>query len=134
MSDKTKVVVDKMIEYGMIIFRDYPIEEKDVRQHVFICEDMVLFLDHNDVSLSVSFHASLKPEEVARNALILNEIEDFDQLFIMESYIINNDNELICGDEAFKLWRESEEAKYLRGFLKNRQYEEILRTSKCFIC
>ena len=134
MTDKINVIVDKLTEYGMIIFRDYPIEEEGTNQHVFISEDMVLFLDHSDGSLSVSFHASSKPEEVARNTLILNEMKDFDDLYIMESYVIDNENQFICGEEAFKLIKESEEAKYLKGFIEKRQYEEILRTAKCYYC
>ena len=134
MEDKIRIIVEKMSEYGMIIFRDYSIKEDDTDQHVFICEDMVLFLDNKDGSLSVSFHASSKPEVVARNSLILNEMEDFDEFYIMESYVINNDNKFICGDEAFKLLKQSEEAEVLKGFIIEREYEKILKNAKCFYC
>jgi hypothetical protein len=133
-SDKKSAIVDKMIEYGMIIFRDYPIVEENASQHVFICEDMVLFLDHNDGSLSVSFHAGSKPEEVSRNTLILHEIEEFNDLYIMESYVIGNNNEFICGEDAFKLVRESEEAKITKRVVEKMQYENILIKSKCYHC
>jgi hypothetical protein len=133
-SDKIHAVVDKISEYGIVIFRDYPVVEENTNQHVFISEDMVLFLDHNDGTLSVSFHASSRPEEVSRNTLILNEIEEFDELYIMESYVIDNQNEFLCGDEAFNLIKQSEEAKILKGFIEKRHYEDILRTAKCFYC
>jgi len=133
-ADKLNSVVEKLTEYGMIIFREYPVVEENTNQHVFISEDMVLFLDHNDGTLSVSFHASSRPEEVSRNTLILSEIEDFDELYIMESYVIDNNNEFLCGDEAFDLVKRSEEAEILKGYMEKRQYEDILRTAKCFYC
>jgi len=134
MSDKIGAVVDKLQEYGMIIFRDYPIEKENTKQHVFISEDMVLFLDHKDDSLSVSFHAGLKPEDVSRNTLILNEMEEFDDLYIMESYVLDKSNTFICGDEAFKLLKESNKAEYLKGYVEKQYYEEILKTAKCYYC
>lgn len=134
MSDKLSAIVDKMAEYGMIIFRDYPIEETKTMQHVFICENMVLFLDHKDGSLSVSFHASSRPEEVSRNTLILNEMEEFDELYIMESYVVDNNNEFICGDDAFNIVRESVEATIIKKVFEKTQYEQILRTAKCYYC
>jgi len=134
MSDKMDSIIEKFNEYGMIIFRDYPINNSDTKQHVFICEGMVLFLDYKDDSLSVSFYAGLKPEDVSRNTLILNEIEDFDDLYIMESYILDNHNKFICGEEAFKLLKKSDEVEFIKGFAKNQLYEEILKTAKCYYC
>ena len=134
MSNKIDVIVEKFNEYGMIIFRDYPVDEIDTKQHVFICEGMVLFLDHKDDSLSVSFHAGLKPEDVSRNTLILNEIEEFDDLYIMESYILDNGNKFICEEEAFNLLKKSDEAEFIKGFVKNQLYEDILKNAKCYCC
>lgn len=134
MLDKKEAIISKLNEYGMIIFGDYQTEEKNVDQHIFICEGMTLFLDNNDGSLSASFYAGLKPEEVARDVLILNEMDEFDELYIMESYVINNDNEFVCGDEAFDLLKKAEETKILKTFIEKSQYENILRTTKCYSC
>ncbi|MCK5613100.1 hypothetical protein KAR91_65105 [Candidatus Pacearchaeota archaeon] len=124
-------VVKKFNEYGMKLFKDYPIEKSE---HCFMVENMIVYLDKKDNTIAVSFHASAKPEEVANNMMILNEIEGLSDIYVMESFIYDINNRFLSGEEAHKLVKESIEHKALKEFAKRQTYIEVLTKAKCHEC
>ena len=133
MSGKIRSDVEqKLAEYGMIVLNDYPID--DETQYVFILESMILFLTFDDKSLAISFRADGKPEDVAQNLLILEEIKSISKIDILDSFIINNKNKIVSGEEAFKLLEKNNKSKVLVNHLRSEQYVRILQSSKCFSC
>jgi len=133
MSDNIKTDIEKKLsEYGIFIHNDYPIEDEE--QHVYIVDDMILFLSLADNSLAISFNASLKPETSAKNLLLLEEIKNITRIDVMESHIINNKNKIISGEKAYELLEKSNRSQVLIEHLKSEQYIRILESSKCFNC
>jgi hypothetical protein len=132
LSDVKTDLEQKLIEYGMVILNDYPIEEEN--QHVYILEDMILFLSFFDNSLSISFNVKLKPETAAQNLIIFEEIKSISMFDILDSYVINNKNKIVCGEKAYEILEKSNRAEILIEHLRDEQYRRILETSKCFEC
>lgn len=124
-------VVKKFNEYGMKLFKDYPIEKSE---HCFMVENMIVYLDKKDNTIAVSFHASAKPEEVANNMIILNEIEGLSDIYVMESFIYDINDKFLSGEAAHKLFKESIEHQALKDFAKRQTYIEVLTKAKCHEC
>jgi hypothetical protein len=118
--EQVRVVLEK---YNILIFSDYPVE----KQHVFLCEGVIIFVDNNSISLS--FFAGLRPEIVANNTLILTETGV--SINIMESFVYNEEKQIVCGDQAFELLHEKI-AKQKVG-IKDK-YTEFLEKANCFTC
>ncbi len=129
--EKINEVVKKFNEYGMKLFTDYPIEKSE---HCFMVENMIVYLDKKDNSIAVSFHASAKPEEVANNMMILNEIEGLSDIYVMESFVYDINDKFLSGDDAHKLVKESIEHNALKEFTRRQLYIELLTKEKCHEC
>jgi hypothetical protein len=128
---KINTIVKKFEEYGMNIFTDYP---TDKEEHCFMVDNMIVYLDKEDNSVAISFVASAKPEEVARNVMILNELNDLKQIYIMESFVYDMNDKFISGDDAHNLVKKTIEHDALKDFVKRQAYTEVLVKSKCFKC
>ena len=124
-------MVKKFEEYGMKLFTDYPSMEN---QHCFMVENMIVYLDKNDNTIAVSFLASSKPEEVASNLMILNEIEGLEDIYIMDSFVYDMNDRFVSGDEAHKIVKESIQHEALKEFAKRQTYIDVLTKAQCFEC
>lgn len=132
LSDAKTNLERKLTEYGMFVLNDYPMHEEN--QHVYILEEMILFLNFYDNSLAISFNVRLKPETAAQNILILEEIKRISKIDIMDSYMINSQNKVVSGEAAYELLEKSNKAEVLIEHLRDEQYTRILEKSKCFEC
>lgn len=130
MADVSKVV-DKFNEYGMRMFTDYPTTKNE---HCFMVENMIVYLDKKDNTLAVSFLASSKPEVVANNLMVLNEIDDVDDIFIMESFVYDKNDKFVSGEDAHTIVKKSIELEALKEFTKRQAYTEVLVKANCFEC
>lgn len=124
-------VIKKITEYGITIFNDYPIPNEE--EHVYYIEDMILFVNEKDNYIGVSFQAITRPERVANLTLILAELK-CKKLQVMESFIFNEKNEIVCGESAFKLIKKSDYMKALHEASEQQQYMNFLQTAKCHEC
>ncbi len=122
-------VRDKLEEYEMKIFSDYPVEDSE---HVFYVENMILFVGLLDNSIGISFQATIPPERAANIALILNEIGL--ELDVMESFIYDKDNKCITGSKAFDLIENTKKATAVQEFIKQQSYNQLLSSTKCYKC
>ena len=121
----------KFQQYGMRLYTDYSSREGE---HCFMVDNMIIYLDKNDNSIAVSFLASAKPEEVATNMMVLNEIEDLSEIFVMESFVYDINDKFISGEEAHTLVRETIKHDILKDYVKRQAYLDILTKAKCFEC
>ncbi|HUU87784.1 MAG TPA: hypothetical protein VMX17_08535 [Candidatus Glassbacteria bacterium] len=129
MKRRLKQVIKKMEEYDITIFKHH---DGDDEQYVFFCEHMVLFV-HPDNTLSVAFQATTKPHVAATFILILKEIPNVD-ILIMEPFIYCSDNKLLCGDEAYKLIKETIKAEGATDYMKEEAYTHLLNNANCHEC
>jgi len=124
-------IVDKLTEYGMALYTDYPTKDQG---HCFMVRDMIIFLDEEDDSLSITFQADSKPEEVASNLMILNEIDEVSEISIMESFIYDKNNNFVSGNEAHNIVKSSLIEDAFKKVATHQAYNEILHNMKCFEC
>jgi hypothetical protein len=121
----------KFKEYGMKLFTDYSTREDE---HCFMVDNMIIYLDKKDNSIAVSFLASAKPEEVASNMIVLNEIEGLSDIFVMESFVYDVNDKFLSGEEAHSLVKETIRHSALKEYVKRQTYLDILMKAKCFEC
>jgi hypothetical protein len=125
------MIINKIAEYGLLLSSDYPTDDN---AHCFIVEGMIIFLDHKNDSLSITFQADSKPEDVASNLLILCEVDGIEDISIMESYMYDKDGNFITGEDAHNLVKDSLVAKAFKKVAKQTVYTEILNKVNCFNC
>ena len=124
-------IIDKLSEYGMALYTDYPTQDQG---HCFITKGMILFLDQEDDSISITFQADSKPEDVASNVMILNEIDDVSEISIMESFIYDKNNKFITGNEAHNIVKSSLVEDAFRKVATHQAYNEILMNMPAHEC
>lgn len=123
-------VEHKLYEYDIPIFDHYEIENNE---YTFVVEDMLIIV-HNETKISISFQVSTKPEVVANNTLILNEIEEIEFISIMESFAFTTDRKLVSGKQAYELFQETMEHNIIQDYQQNKYYEMILMSTKGYEC
>lgn len=124
-------VADKIKEYNLALLTEYPTKDNG---HCFITSSMIVFADNEDETISVTFQADQKPEEVAVYTLILKEVKEAQDIFILDSFIYDNDNQYISGNEAHELVKQAIISKAFQKVAKHQVYADILKTSECFEC
>lgn len=127
----TKQVTQKLDQFGIGINNDYEVEKKS--EHVFYTDEMILFVNDGDSSISVTFKATTKPERSATLALILNQVDDA-AIHIMEGFIFNEDNQFLSGEKAYNLIERYDKTKLIEEYHKQRIYQEILESEHCHEC
>ena len=124
-------VIEKFVEYNVGILTDYETED---RGHCVVTPGMLVFVDNDDNTISIAFQADQKPEDVATNLLILNEIEDITHISIMESFIHDSNQNFISGQEAHDLVKQDIITQAFQKVAKQQAYNEILKSTDCFNC
>jgi hypothetical protein len=98
-------------------------------------ESMMIFVNDNDKSITISFEYTLDPEKVAQNMMILNEVQEVKLVYIAESYIFDPEQKkYIVGQKAKEVANKIETDKILREYTKDQVYSHILATQKCHEC
>jgi uncharacterized ubiquitin-like protein YukD len=116
----------KLLQYGFEIYEQHPPDENGT--YIILTKDMILFL-YADYDLGVSFQATTKPDVVARDILILKEIEGLKQIRVMESFIFNDKKQLVHGDEAFDLIKKSIENGAIKELNQQLKYSSLLTSN-----
>ena len=129
MTNMSKLVKQKIEEYGIVIFNHHPGEDD---QYVFMCNSMVLFV-HKNNDVSVAFQATTKPEEAATITTMLHEIPNI-IIDIMDSFIYCGDKKLVCGSEAHQLIKDTIKAEGANDYAKEEAYAHLLETVNCHEC
>jgi hypothetical protein len=133
MDDFCSMVIDKLKEYGYEIYNISPTSnEKEI---CIMTESMMIFVNDNDKSITISFEYTLDPEKVAQNMMILNEVQEVKLVYIAESYIFDPEQKkYIVGQKAKEVANKIETDKILREYTKDQVYSHILATQKCHEC
>lgn len=124
-------VEKKLVEYGIDIYDHHAIENDE---YIFLAEDMIIYARDKKKTMSIAFQATTRPDIVANDILILLEIDELNNLDIMESFIFNEKNEMIYGDDAFDLVLQGITNLAIKDFSIDKVYESILRSASCHEC
>ena len=82
--------------------------EKGVKRDMIVLEGgLFLFYIEKTKILEVSFDAGAHPEKVGEYILILQKAPGVDKIEIFESYFYNKKNEMVFGEDAFNVFRNS---------------------------
>jgi len=128
-----KLVKDKLTEYGYQIYNLS--KTSNEKEFCLMTESMMIFINEEDQSLTLSFECSLEPEKVGQSIMILNEIYSVKLIYISESYIFDEDNKkYIVGDDAKKLSVMKTKNEVLRKITEEQLYCNMLLTHKCHEC
>ena len=87
--DKVK---SKLYEYGIEIYSEYPMEDKE---YCIQTEKMMVFLNEKTASICIGFMADIKPEESSNYLLILSELKTIKSIDVTESYAFDEDNKFM---------------------------------------
>lgn len=127
-----KKVQKKLEEYGFMIYNDFDIVEGEKGDRVFIIEEGVVFAKDSNKSITISFQATTKPEDAANTTLILSELKK--PISVMESFLFDDKNNFISGEEAYKLIKKANIQSAKRELTKEQIYEKILSQTNGFEC
>lgn len=128
-----KLVKEKLTEYGYEIYNLSETSHK--KEFCLMTESMMIFINEEDQSLTISFECSLEPEKVGQSIMILNEIYSVRLIYISESYIFDEVNKkYIVGDDAKELAINKTKNEMLRQITQEQLYCNMLLTNKCHEC
>ena len=122
----TDIVEDtriKLEEYGIKIYTDYPLNEQE---HLFMADNMLLFVHTENSEIGLSFQAETRPKVVANSLLIVLEIDSVVDIDIMESFIIDEDKNFVSGEKAFKMIDRKNQHQALSEVFKEQAYSDVL--------
>lgn len=133
MDDFCSMVKDKLNEYGYEIYNISPTpNDKEI---CIMTESMMIFVNENDESITISFEYTLDPEKVAQNMMVLNEVEEVKVVYIAESYIFDPEQKkYIVGQEAKNVANKLATQNLMREYTKDQVYSHILATHKGHEC
>jgi hypothetical protein len=126
MSKVVDKIISKLEEYGIEIYHHYSLD----KNYYFLVEEMIICLEEEE-NLSISFKATTKPEVVANNILLLQEIKEVNKDFsIAESFIYNEKGEFLMGDKSHKEVEKSIGNEKVKEYVLNQQQLQYLLTAK----
>lgn len=118
---------EKLEEYGIGIYTDYPLNDNE---HLFMADNMLLFVHTENHEIGLSFQAETRPKSVANSVLIILEIESVSDVDIMESFVIDEDKKFISGEKAFEMINKKNQYQALNEVFKDQAYSQVLLTSQ----
>lgn len=122
---------DKLEQYGIQIYTDYSLNEQE---HLFMADNMLLFIHTKNNEVGISFQAETKPKTVANSVLIVLEIEGVSSVDIMESFVVDEDNKFISGDKALALINKKNQYEAMNEIFKDQVFSEILMNGTAGEC
>ena len=96
-----EIVKNKLLNYGFKIYQEYEVDNS----YVLMIDNSIINIEKEN-KLIISFQVTTKPDEAGNTILILKEINELKKIEIGVSFIFNNEDELIQGDEAFEFLNE----------------------------
>lgn len=123
MSNLVSNVINKLEEYGVGINNKY---EGDNNEYVVVADNMVIMINKENNGISISFFAGTRPDDSANAVLILSEIKDLNNVLVMESYALINDQEIVQGEEAYEILKDSISKEAVKKYTLENIYNQIL--------
>ena len=126
-------VKSKLEEYGYSILNINPTTAKD--EYCIMTDNMMVFTNGFDQSLTISFNCKTEPEEAARSMMVLYEVKEVRTVFISESYYLDQRNKkYVMGEKAKKMAMKEITDMALRELAQEQIFAHILTTQKCHEC
>lgn len=125
-----KKIEEKLQEYGMSIYDHYDIDGSD-DEHVFLVEEMIVFIRNETKSASISYQATTRPDVAARNLLILSEVNSLEYIDVMDSFIYDENNEIVSGEDAYDLIKETKRVSIISEYLQEQTMKQIFNKMNC---
>lgn len=123
MSDIVSNVINKLEEYGVEINSKY---EGDNNEYVVVSENMVIMINKENNTISISFFAGTRPDDSANAVLILQEIKKLKNITVMESYALIDNKKIVQGEEAYEVLRSSITREAVKQHALENIYKELL--------
>jgi hypothetical protein len=114
---------NKLEEYGITIYTDYPLNDDE---HLFMADNMLLFVHTENHEVGVSFQAETRPRSVANSLLIVLEIDSVIDVDIMESFIVDENKQFVSGDKAFEIINKKNQYQAMNEVFKDQVYTEMI--------
>lgn len=121
--DIVEDVRNKLEDYGITIFSDYPLNESE---HLFMADNVILFVHTERTEIGVSFQAETRPKTVGDTLLIIMELFDRENIDIMESFVVDENKKFISGEKAFELISKKNQYEAMNEIFKDQTYTEML--------
>jgi len=125
-----KKVNDILDKFEISIQDFYKLENQ---QHALYTKDMILFINELDHSVGISFFAPTIPEVSANLTLIINQIKNV-KVYIMESFVFNEESEYVSGQKAFDILKQVQTEKIAKEVSKQFEYQYMLDNYKGYLC
>ena len=85
---------------------------------VLVTDPAILSVGNDDIS--VAFHVSVRPDDSAQIALLLNKIEGVQKVTIAEVFLFDErSKKMLSGDFAVKAWQRIQDNEVLRHVQQN---------------
>lgn len=107
-----KKFISKTLKKNRITIHDsYDVDESTF----YVCDAIILILDHEKREINVCFHISMKPDISALISLLLTKIKY--TIIINNSFIYDKDGRVIDGNKAEDIFRENITNKIVGDFI-----------------
>jgi hypothetical protein len=117
---------DKLKEYGIEIFSEYPLNDFENGEYLFMADNMMLFVHSKNNEIGISFQAETRPRSVANSLLIILEIDSDIDIDIMESFVVDENKHFVSGEKAFEIINKKNQYQAMNEVFKDQVYSELL--------
>jgi hypothetical protein len=125
-----KLIEKKYEEYGMSVFEKYTLDDKS---QTLLYPEMTIVVKTDDTVL-ISFNAFTKPEVACLNTLIMKEIEVIKDIKVSDSYVLDNNKNIYCGEEAHEVVKKIIASEAVIQHEKSLAYKKILEDFDGYEC
>jgi hypothetical protein len=122
--DLHEAVVEKLIDYGFKIHAEQKIEGEC--EYYIAIDNVAVFINEKDNYIKISYMADMKPEDAASFLLVVQEIEEIEKIVIMESFIFDNEKNLLSGQDAYNEVRRKIADQAIRNFTIHQFHTKML--------
>jgi len=125
-------VSKELQDYGIKIINFYNLENNQIALYT---DDMILFIGEKEKTIGLSFYAPTIPERVATLTLLIKGISIKGiTIYVMESFIFDENKDYVSGAKAFKILKKQLTEKIINNYVKEREYEYVLENYKGYLC
>jgi len=133
MENICQLVKNKLEQYGYEVSQLR--QTSNFKEFCIMSNSMIIFVNEEDKSLTLSFECNLEPQKVGQRMTILNDIKEINSVFITESHMFDSINKnYTIGKEAKELDLKMKIYMLMKEITEQQVYREVLMTQKCHEC
>lgn len=123
-------IIDKLEEYDIPITKQ--LEEDN--EYVIFINDINIIIKSDIKEVFLSFYVNCKPSYASKITLILNEIKDIKRFDVGEEFVVNEDGDILDGEDAYKFMEEYRKKNIINDFIQEQNQVYLLNHVKPFNC